>query len=254
MRFAGKTVVVTGAADGIGRACAERFAEEGAAVMLADIDAEKGETAAAAIGGTVRFQRADVGDARDAGALVDAALEWGGRLDVLVNNAGIIRTADFLDLSEADFDAVLRVNLKGPFLVGQAAARVMAARGGGAIVNMSSINAVVALPAQLAYVTSKGGLNQLTKAMALSLADRNIRVNAVGPGSIATDMIKAVMGDDAARRKVLSRTPLGRLGDPAEIASVVAFLASDEASYVTGHVLYADGGRLALNYTVPVAD
>ena len=256
MRFEGKTIVVTGGARGIGRACVEAFAAEGGAVVIADLDAAAGKALAAELaarGAAARFVRADVGDARDAGALVDAALEWGCRLDVLVNNAGIVRTGEFLALSEADFDAVLRVNLKGPFLVGQAAARAMAARGGGAIVNMSSVNAVLAIPDQVPYAVSKGGLNQLTKVMALALAPKNIRVNAVGPGSILTDLLKAVMADDAARRRVLGRTPLGRCGEPAEIAKLVLFLASDEASYVTGQCVYADGGRLALNYTVPVA-
>jgi NAD(P)-dependent dehydrogenase (short-subunit alcohol dehydrogenase family) len=173
---------------------------------------------------------------------------------VLVNNAGVIKTADFLEISEADFDAVLRVNLKGAFLVGQAAARVMAERGRGAIVNMSSANAVLAIPNQVPYVVSKGGLNQLTKVMALALADKGVRVNAVGPGSILTNILKVVMNDDAARRKILSRTPLGRCGEPEEVAKVVAFLASDEASYLTGQCIYPDGGRLALNYTVDVAE
>jgi glucose 1-dehydrogenase len=173
-------------------------------------------------------------------------------LDVLVNNAGIIRTGDFLELAEADFDAVLRVNLKGAFLCGQAAARTMAARGGGAIVNMSSVNAVLAIPNQVPYVVSKGGLNQLTRVMALGLADKNIRVNAIGPGSIMTEMLEVVMRDEAARQRILSRTPLGRCGAPEEIARVCLFLASDEASYLTGQVIYVDGGRLPLNYTVPV--
>ena len=217
MRFQGKTIIVTGGAQGIGRACVQAFAAEGGAVVIADLAVEAGEALAreiAAAGGKARFVRTDVGDARDAGCLVDATLEWACGLDVLVNNAGIIKTADFLELSEADFDAVLRVNLKGPFLVGQAAARVMAARGGGAIVNMSSANAVLAIPNQVPYVTSKGGLNQLTKVMALALADKNIRVNAVGPGSITTDILKVVMHDEEARRRILSRTPMGRTGEP----------------------------------------
>ena len=186
--------------------------------------------------------------------LVDRTLEAFGRLDVLINNAGIIKTADFLEISEADFDAVLRVNLKGVFLVGQAAARAMVERGKGAIVNMSSANAVVAIPNQVPYVTSKGAVNQLTKVMALALADKGVRVNAIGPGSILTDLLQVVMNDEAARRRILSRTPMGRCGEPAEIAKVALFLASDDASYLTGQCIYPDGGRLALNYTVPVAE
>ena len=255
MRFSDQTVIVTGGAGGIGRACAELFAKEGASVVVADIDTDHGEATAAAItsaGGRAVFIRTDVGDAASATALVDETMKQFGRLDVLVNNAGIIKAADFLEISEADFDSVMRVNLKGAFLVGQAAARKMAEAGRGAIVNMSSANAVLAIPNQIPYVVSKGAMNQLTNVMALALADKGIRVNAVGPGSILTDMLKTIMTDEAARQKILSRTPLGRCGEPEEVAKVVAFLASDDASYITGQCVYPDGGRLGLNYTVPV--
>jgi glucose 1-dehydrogenase len=257
MRFAGQVAIVTGGGNGIGRACAEAFAAEGAAVAVADIDRAAGAGVVAAIedaGGRAIFVETDVGDAAQAQRLVERTLAAFGRLDVLINNAGIIKTAEFLEISEADFDAVLRVNLKGVFLVGQAAARAMVRRGKGAIVNMSSANAVLAIANQVPYVTSKGAVNQLTKVMALALADKGVRVNAIGPGSILTDLLKVVMSDDAARRRILSRTPMGRCGEPAEVAKVALFLASDEASYITGQTIYPDGGRLALNYTVPVPE
>ena len=152
------------------------------------------------------------------------------------------------------------MNLKGAFLVGQAAARrmvaqVTAGKPAGSIVNMSSINAAVAIANQTPYCVSKGGIDQLTKVMALALAPHGIRVNAIGPGSIMTDILKAVATDQAAQAPdTLARTPLGRIGEPDEIASIAVFLASPDASYVTGETIYADGGRLALNYTVPVKD
>ncbi len=256
-RFVNKVVIVTGAGRGIGRACARAFAAEGACVVIADIDREAGTRAAeeiAADGGRAHCVATDVGDAREVGAMVDATLEWGGRLDVLVNNAAIIRKSDFLELSEQDLDAVLRVNLKGALLCSQAAARVMAARGGGAIVNMSSVNGIMAIADQVPYNVAKGGINQLTRATALALVDKNIRVNAVAPGSILTELLMTVMEDEAARRTILSRTPMGRCGTPEEVARLVLFLASEEASYMTGQIVYIDGGRLALNYTVPVRD
>ena len=158
-----------------------------------------------------------------------------------------------------EFRRVLFRSLKGAFLVGQAAARRMVAqvkegKPAGAIVNMSSINAEVAIANHVPYCVSKGGVDQLTKVMALSLAPYGIRVNAIGPGSIMTDILKAVATDREAKRRILSRTPLGRIGDPDEVAAIAVFLASPDASYVTGETIYADGGRLGLNYTVPVED
>lgn len=260
MKLQGKVAIVTGAAGGIGFAIARRFLQEGCKVMIADIDTARGGKAERDLSGfgDIRFCKTDVGKRLDVHNFVAAALEAFGDIDILVNNAGIVHGEAFLDLSEEDFDRVLHVNLKGSFLAGQAVARYMVDKvkqGGspGSIVNMSSINAVVAIPDQVAYSVSKGGVNQLTRVMALALAPHGIRVNAIGPGSIATDMLSATNSDAGARDRLLSRTPLGRVGNPDEIASIAAFLASDEASYVTGQTLYADGGRLALNYTVPVA-
>lgn len=189
-------------------------------------------------------------------AAVAATVTEFGRLDILVANAGIVHAAEFLELEEKDFDRVIAVNLKGVFLAGQAAARQMVKQGGGgAIVNMSSVNAVLAIPNQVPYVVSKGGINQLTKVMSLALAKDGIRVNGIGPGTILTELAKtAVLGNRQAERKILSRTPMGRMGEPEEIAHVAVFLASAEASYLTGQTLYPDGGRMALNYTVPVAE
>ena len=260
MALDGKTAIVTGAAGGIGYAIARRFLEDGARVVIADLDAEKGEQAEADLGklGEARFIRTDVARKLDVHNLVASTVDSFGDIDILVNNAGIVHGADFLDLREEDFDRVLAVNLKGAFLAGQAAAKFMVdkVKGGGApgaIVNMSSINAVFAIANQVPYSVSKGGVNQLTKVMALALAPWGIRVNAIGPGSIMTDMLASVNADPAARNRILSRTPMGRIGDPSEIASIAAFLASEDASYVTGQTIYADGGRLPLNYTVPVA-
>jgi NAD(P)-dependent dehydrogenase (short-subunit alcohol dehydrogenase family) len=251
MRLKDKVAVVTGAAGGIGKAVAERFAKEGAQVVICDVDDKAGAETAKAIGAL--YVHADTGSKTEADALIAAAVKAHGRLDILVNNAGIVHACDFLELREEDFDRVLRVNLKGYFLCGQAAARQMVKQGGGGnIIHMSSVNAVLAIPNITSYVVSKGGVNQLTRAMALALVDHGIRVNAIGPGSIATELLKKVMVDDAARAKIMSRTPMGRAGDPAEVASVALFLASDDASYITGQTIYPDGGRMGLNYTVPV--
>lgn len=254
-RHYGKVALVTGSAQGIGLACAARLIDEGAHVMLTDIDLAKGQAAAAALGDAAGFHAADVSLKKEVDALIAATLTRFGRIDILINNAGITHAADFLDLQEDDFDRVLRVNLKSMFLCGQAAARVMVKQGSGAIINMSSVNAILAIANQVPYVVSKGAVNQLTKVMALNLAPHGIRVNAIGPGTIMTDLARqAVMSSDEARRKILSRTPIGRCGEPEEVAAIASFLASDDASYMLGQTIYPDGGRLALNYTVAVAE
>lgn len=261
MLLENKVAVVTGGAKGIGRAIARRFLEEGARVVIADTDDDAGPAVVEELKplGRIRYVECDVGERLDVRNMVAATIDAFGDIDVLVNNAAILVKADFLDLDPEDFDRVLRVNLKGAFLCSQAVARHMVERikeGGvpGAIVNLSSVNAVFAIPDQVPYSVSKGGLSQLTKVMALSLAPHGIRVNAIGPGSIATDMLESVMNNPAVRQTILSRTPLGRIGEPREIAAIAAFLASDQASYVTGQTIYADGGRLPLNYTVPVKE
>jgi NAD(P)-dependent dehydrogenase (short-subunit alcohol dehydrogenase family) len=259
--LAGRVCIVTGAAQGIGAACARRFARDGARVVVSDLDDERGRALAAELDGL--YVHCDVGNKAEVDTLVAQTQLQLGRIDVLVNNAGIFKASDFLDITEADFDAVLRVNLKGSFLAGQAAARAMAknpprtdANGHasrGAIVNMSSVNAVLTIPSIASYNVSKGGINQLTRVMALALADRGIRVNAVAPGTIATELAaKAVLTSEDAKARIMSRTPMKRLGEPSEVADAVAWLASDAASYVTGEIVVVDGGRMTLNYTVPV--
>jgi NAD(P)-dependent dehydrogenase (short-subunit alcohol dehydrogenase family) len=253
----GQVAIVTGASQGIGAACAERLAHDGAAVALWDMDDAHGEALAAqlvSLGQRVIYRHCNVADKREVDAALAATLQAFGRVDALVNNAGIFKAADFLDITEADWDAVINVNLKGAFLVGQAVARAMVANpggSGGAIVNMSSVNGVLAIPSIASYNASKGGVNQLTRVMALALADHGIRVNAVAPGTIATELAqRAVLGSDQARLRIMSRTPMKRLGEPHEIADVCAFLVSSAASYMTGEIVYVDGGRMTLNYTV----
>jgi NAD(P)-dependent dehydrogenase (short-subunit alcohol dehydrogenase family) len=252
--FQGKVAVVTGGSQGIGEACARRIARDGAAVAIWDVADGPGQALAEALtgeGARASYIRCNVADKAAVDAAVAATRQAYGRIDYLVSNAGIVRTGNFLDITEQEWDEVLDVNLKGAFLVGQAVARVMVAQGGGAIVHMSSVNAVMAIPTIAAYNVSKGGLGQLTRVMALALVDHGIRVNAVGPGTIATELArKAVLADESTRARLMSRTPMRRLGEPAEVADAVAYLLSDAASYITGETLFVDGGRLALNYTV----
>ena len=251
----GRVVVVTGGAQGIGEACVRRLVADGAAVALWDVDDARGRRWPRrwrADGARVAYQHCNVASKAEVDAALAATLASFGRVDGLFNNAGIFKAAPFLDITEADWDAVIDVNLKGHFLVGQAVARQMVNQGGGgAIVNMSSVNARLAIASIASYNASKGGIDQLTRVMALALADHGIRVNGVAPGTIATELAaKAVLTSEEAKARILSRTPMKRLGEPAEIASVVAFLLSDAASYMTGETVLVDGGRMTLNYTV----
>ncbi len=251
MRLAGKRCVITGAAQGIGKAIAQRFAAEGASLLLADIDGPRVAALAAEL--SQQAFGADGSKKAEVEALIaQAAKLWGG-LDVLVNNAGITHAANLDDLTEDDFDRVFATNLKSALWGTQAAARLMGP--GSAVINMSSVNAVLAIPNQIPYVVSKGAMKQLTNVTALALAAKGIRVNAIGPGSIETEMLAGILAEDeAARSRILSRTPLGRCGTPDEIAGVALFLAGDDSSYLTGQTIYPDGGRLGLNYTVPITD
>lgn len=256
----GRAVVVTGGAQGIGEACVRRLVNDGAAVAVWDLADVPGQALMAelqAAGHRVAYMRCDVSRKADVDAALGATLAAFGQVDGLVNNAGIFKAADFLEITEADWDAVLAVNLKGHFLVGQAVARAMVGnadlpgRRRGSIVNMSSVNGRLTIPSIASYNASKGAIDQLTRVMALALADQGIRVNAVAPGTIATELARnAVLTSDEARARILSRTPMKRLGEPSEIADATAYLLSDAASYVTGEILVVDGGRMTLNYTV----
>ena len=251
-----RVVVITGGAQGIGEACARRLVGDGAAVALWDVSDAAGERLVDELnhaGHRAIYCHCNVARAAEVNAALAATLATFGRVDGLVNNAGIFKAADFLEITEADWDAVLDVNLKGSFLVGQAVAREMARAGRGSVVNMSSVNGRLAIPTIASYNASKGGIDQLTRVMALALADRGVRVNAVAPGTIATELAKnAVLTSEDAKARILSRTPMRRLGEPSEIADVCAFLLSDASSYVTGEIVVVDGGRMTLNYTVPV--
>jgi glucose 1-dehydrogenase len=257
MKLKNKVAIITGAARGIGLACAGRFIAEGAKVIITDVLDDAGSAEAKRMGAT--YLHCDVSKSGDVKTVITAVVKQFGGIDILMNNAGISISGDFLEISEADYDKVIDINLKGSFLMLQACAREMVAqvaagKPAGSIVNMSSVNDTLAIPSIVSYCVAKGGVSQLTRATSIYLAPYGIRVNAIGPGSIMTDMLKSIVSDRSAMNRVMSRTPMARIGEPSEIASIAVFLASDDSSYVTGQTIYADGGRMPLNYTVPVKE
>lgn len=258
MRFVNKTAIITGGAQGIGRAVARRLLAEGANVLVADIAAANDASVVKDHGtnDSFRYLRTDVTVEADVAAMVDRTVEAFGRVDILISNVGVARKTPFVDLTLKEIEAGLRINLVSMILSGQAVIRQMLRQGGGgAIVNMSSVNGVMTMPGFTLYNVAKGGVEQLTRVMAMEHAPDGIRVNAVGPGTIVTEMTRnAVLTDRKNIEAILSRTPLGRFGEVDDVASVVAFLASDDAGYMTGETVFVDGGRRALNYTVPLKD
>lgn len=249
MRMKDKVVLVTGGAAGIGKATALRFAEEGARVVICDVNETAGQETIKLLGEGAAFHKVNVASREEVQKWIDEVTAKYGRIDVLVNNAGVLRDGQLVkfkeghlvgQMSEADFDLVISVNLKGVFNCAQAVAPVMIQQGGGVILNASSVVGLDANFGQTNYVAAKSGVIGMTKVWARELGRYNIRVNAVAPGFIATDMVASMP------EKVLdgmkSRTPLGRLGDPRDIANAYLFLASDEALFITGEVLRVDGG------------
>jgi glucose 1-dehydrogenase len=244
-----KVAVVTGGGRGIGKAVAVALARAGNDIVLAEINLEVARAAAIEIeqyGGAVLAHATDVSKRASVEGLVEATLERFGRLDVLVNNAAVIAPASSLEMTDEQWDMVINVDLKGVFLCSQLAARQMVVQRSGSIINIASIAAERGIRDRANYCVAKAGVVALTRVMGLELASAGVRVNAVGPGYVNTELQQAALAQGInSLEKLTGATPMGRLAEPAEIANVVAFLASDQASYITGQVIFADGGWLA---------
>lgn len=252
MKLKDKVAIVTGATKGIGRACAIEYAKEGAKVVLVGRTESLGtelEDEITASGGEALFVACDVSRRGDIEHLVDETVRAYGGIDIVLNNAGVNHSANFFDITDEDWDWVMSVDLKGTFMLSQSAARVMVEQGReGVIINMSSVMAVLALADQVPYCAAKGGVNQLTKAMALALADKGIRVNGCAPGPVMTELMERVVHNEEKREQLLARVPMGRIAETEEIARTCVFLASDDSSFFTGQTIYPDGGRMIQSF------
>jgi len=248
-RLQDRVAIVTGGTKGIGYGIAEEFIKEGARVMICGRNKETGAAAAAELeklGGDIFFFPCDVGDIDSLEKSIEQTVERFGRLDIYVANAGINdpEKTHFLDISPEQYDRIMDINLRGMFFGGQRAARQMVKQGeGGVLINMSSVNAHLALDSQMVYTTSKGAIQQLTKVQAVALAQHNIKVNAIAPGPIDTELMRRVGSDKQLMNTILSRTPMGRIGTPNECGRLAVFLASTDSDFIFGQSIYNDGGR-----------
>lgn len=252
MRLKDKVAVITGGARGIGEAYVRRFVAEGAKVVFGDVADREGAALAKALDGRARYHHCDVTKAAEVDALMEEAVSAFGGLDVCIANAGVVDSGSILDVSEKTFDHVMAVNVKGPLLTCRAAAkRMIAAKKGGVIINIASTVAILGEVGEGCYPLSKGAVNALTRVLAVELADHGIRVVAIGPGGTRTGMMADALPGTPRGKRIEMRTPLRRMAEPEEMAGVAVFLASSDASYITGQTIYVDGGRLVLNMVMP---
>ena len=248
-RLEGKSIAITGGDQGIGRAIAERLAQEGADIAICYRSNQPGALEVVAeitkLGRRAAAIQCDVGRIEDGQHFITEAVAQLGKLDVLINNAGLERRADFWDVTEADFDAVLNVNLKGLFFLTQAFVRHrLQTKSGGKVINISSVHEELPFPHFASYCASKGGVKMLTRNLSIELAPLGITINSIAPGAIATPINKNLLNDPAKLNALLQNIPLKRLGEPSDVASLASFLASDESLYITGTTLFVDGGLL----------
>jgi glucose 1-dehydrogenase len=248
-RLEGKSIAITGGDQGIGRAIAERLAADGADIAICYRSNQSGAEEVVAgitkLGRRAAALQCDVGKVEDGQRFIAGAVSQLGKLDILINNAGLERRADFWDVTESDFDAVLNVNLKGLFFLTQAFVRHrMQVRSGGKVINISSVHEELPFPHFASYCASKGGVKMLTRNLSIELAPLGITINSIAPGAIETPINKNLLHDPAKLNALLQNIPLKRLGQPSDVASLASYLASDESSYVTGTTLFVDGGLL----------